>query len=201
LSGKSNNRRLLANTDVARRKTAFYSDAMKPRRSNAGRLMHRSLINCSIGVALVATFVLAKPFWLKEQSRGPQVGCSSREPCTEMKLPSEIAKGSTSEIHTSDHNFSLINLGYEVSAFWRNQPTSTSRIIIWRSATGKKPWTAVLDLPASALPSTGTPAYMSLPTQTGPTYYRLEMISSSGTVLKRYGPMLLPEFKYARQLH
>ena len=183
---------------VVRRKTAFYSDAMKTRRSNARRLMHRSLIICSIGVALVATFVLAKPLWPKEQSRGPQVGCSSPEPCTEMKLPPEIAKGSPSEAHTSNHNFSLINLGYEVTAFWRNQPTSASRIVIWRSATGKKPWTGVLDLPTSALPSTGIPAPISLPIQTGPSYYRLEMISSSGTILKHYGPLLLPEFKYAR---
>ena len=183
---------------VVRRKTAFYSDAMKTRRSNARRLMHRSLIICSIGVALVATFVLAKPLWPKEQSRGSQVGCSSPEPCTEMKLPSEIAKGSASEAHTSNHDFSLINLGYEVTAFWSNQPTSTSRIVIWRSATGKKPWTGVLDLPTSALPSTGIPAPISLPIQTGPSYYRLEMISSSGTILKHYGPLLLPEFKYSR---
>ncbi len=170
---------------------------MKTRRSNAGRLMHRSLIFCFIGVALVATVVLTKPFWSKEQSRGPQVGCSSPEPCKEMKLSPEIAKGSPSEAHTSNHNFSLINLGYEVTAFWRNQPTSMSRIVIWRSATGKKPWTDVLDLPTSALPSTGTPAPISLPSQTGPTYYRLEMISSSGTIVKHYGPLLLPGFKYA----
>src|SRR5215813_9111887 len=143
---------------------------MKTRRSNARRLMHRSLIICSIGLALVATFVLVEPLWPKEQTRGPQVGCSSSEPCTEMKLPPEITKGSGSEAHTSNHDFSLINLGYEVTAFWRNQPTSTSRIVIWRSATGKKPWIRVLDLPTSTLPSAGTPAPISLPTQTGPTY-------------------------------
>ena len=172
---------------------------MKTRRSNARKLMDRSLIICAIGLALVATFVLAKPRWPKEQSRrGPQVGCSSPEPCTEMKLPPEIAKGSASEAHTPNHDFSLINLGYEVTALWSNQPTSTSRIVIWRSATGKKPWTGVLDLPTSALPSTGLPAPISLPIQTGPSYYRLEMISSWGTILKRYGPLLLPEFKYGR---
>ncbi len=171
---------------------------MKPSRSNARRLMHRPLIICSIGVALVATFVLAKSLWPKEQGRRPQVGCSSTEPCTEMKLPSEIAKGTASEAHTSNYDFSLINLGYEVTAFWRNQPTSSSRIVIWRSATGKKPWTVVLDLPTSTLPSTGIPAPMSLPIQTGPSYYSLEMISSSGMILKHYGPLLLPEFKYGR---
>src|SRR5262245_19776929 len=171
---------------------------MKTGRSNARRLMHRLSIICSIGVALVTTFVLARPLWPKEQSRGPQVGCSSPEPCTEMKLRPEIATGSASEAHTSNHDFSLINLGHEVTAFWRNQPTSTSRIVIWRSATGKKPWTSVLDLPTSALPSTGIPAPISLPIQTGPSYYLLQMISSSGTVVKHYGPLLLPEFKYGR---
>jgi hypothetical protein len=160
--------------------------------------MYRSLIVCSLGVALVATFVLAKPFWPKKQSRGPQVGCSSPEPCTEMKLPPEIAKGSPSEAHTSNHDFSLVNLGHEVTAFWTDQPTSASRIVIWRSATGREPWAGVLDLPSSALPSTGTPVPMSLPPQSGPTYYRLEMLSSSGTILKHYGPLLLPEFEYAR---
>src|SRR5262245_31826119 len=87
---------------------------------DAGKLMDRSLIICFVGVALGAPFVLAKPFWPKEQGRGPQAGCSSPEPCTEMKVPSEIAKGSPSEAHTSNHNFSMINLGYEVTAFWRN---------------------------------------------------------------------------------
>jgi hypothetical protein len=151
---------------------------------------HVSLLVYLASVAIwnINAFVIAEA---QEQE------CRCPQPCTELKLPHNIAETPTRWVSTANGDFQALNLGYKVDLTWKDQPSATQHVVLYRSTSRKGPWKNVMDIPANALAVNTAVSSVSDLRVNGTTsdlYYRVVAIDAAGKPLRRYGTLRVPKY-------